>query len=135
MEGGEHLEGYPLELLLVIANQGHTGSIMDAARAAGAEFVLTYIHWGVEYDAYPQDYQTKIATDCFNAGADLILGAHTHCLQGISYISGKPVFYSLGNFVFGQNIDKTAAVKVQVSSDGTVSYGLLPVYAGGGTTN
>lgn len=88
----------------------------------------------MEYDAYPQDYQTKIATDCFNAGADLILGAHTHCLQGISYISGKPVFYSLGNFVFGQNIDKTAAVKVQVSSDGTVSYGLLPVYAAGGTT-
>ena len=98
------------------------------------DFLSVYIHWGVEYDAYPQDYQTKIATDCFNAGADLILGAHTHCLQGISYISGKPVFYSLGNFVFGQNIDKTAAVKVQVASDGTVSYGLLPVYAAGGTT-
>lgn len=101
---------------------------------SGCDFLSVYIHWGVEYDAYPQDYQTKIATDCFNAGADLILGAHTHCLQGISYISGKPVFYSLGNFVFGQNIDKTAAVKVQVSSDGTVSYGLLPVYAAGGTT-
>ena len=101
---------------------------------SGCDFLAVYIHWGVEYDAYPQDYQTKIATDCFNAGADLILGAHTHCLQGISYISGKPVFYSLGNFVFGQNIDKTAAVKVQVSSDGTVSYGLLPVYAAGGTT-
>ena len=100
----------------------------------GCDFLSVYIHWGVEYDAYPQDYQTKIATDCFNAGADLILGAHTHCLQGISYISGKPVFYSLGNFVFGQNIDKTVAVKVQVSSDGTVSYGLLPVYAAGGTT-
>ena len=101
---------------------------------SGCDFLSVYIHWGVEYDAYPQDYQTKIATDCFNAGADLILGAHTHCLQGISYISGKPVFYSLGNFVFGQNIDKTAAVKVQVASDGTVSYGLLPVYAAGGTT-
>ena len=100
----------------------------------GCDFLSVYIHWGVEYDAYPQDYQTKIATDCFNAGADLILGAHTHCLQGIAYISGKPVFYSLGNFVFGQNIDKTVAVKVQVSSDGTVSYGLLPVYAAGGTT-
>ena len=107
--------------------------LIKAARS-GCDFLSVYIHWGVEYDAYPQDYQTKIATDCFNAGADLILGAHTHCLQGISYISGKPVFYSLGNFVFGQNIDKTAAVKVQVSSDGTVSYGLLPVYAAEGTT-
>lgn len=62
---------------------------------SGCDFLSVYIHWGVEYDAYPQDYQTKIATDCFNAGADLILGAHTHCLQGISYISGKPVFTAL----------------------------------------
>ena len=107
---------------------------LAAARALDTDLIAVMIHWGVEYDAYPQDYQTKIATDCFTAGADLILGAHTHCLQGISYISGKPVFYSLGNFVFGQSIDKTVAVKVQVSSDGTVSYGLLPVYAAGGTT-
>ena len=48
---------------------------------SGCDFLSVYIHWGVEYDAYPQDYQTKIATDCFNAGADLILGAHTHCLH------------------------------------------------------
>lgn len=41
---------------------------------SGCDFLSVYIHWGVEYDAYPQDYQTKIATDCFNAGADLILG-------------------------------------------------------------
>jgi poly-gamma-glutamate capsule biosynthesis protein CapA/YwtB (metallophosphatase superfamily) len=98
------------------------------------DFLSVYIHWGVEYDAYPQEYQTKIASDCFAAGADLVLGAHTHCLQGISYIEGKPVFYSLGNFVFGQSIDRTVAVKVQVEADDTVSYELLPVYAAGGTT-
>ncbi len=98
------------------------------------DFLSVYIHWGVEYDAYPQEYQTKIASDCFAAGADLVLGAHTHCLQGISYIEGKPVFYSLGNFVFGQSIDRTVAVKVQVGADDTVSYELLPVYAAGGTT-
>lgn len=98
------------------------------------DFLSVYIHWGVEYDAYPQEYQTKIAADCFAAGADLVLGAHTHCLQGISYIEGKPVFYSLGNFVFGQSIDRTVAVKVQVGADDTVSYELLPVYAAGGTT-
>ena len=32
---------------------------------SGCDFLSVYIHWGVEYDAYPQDYQTKIATDCF----------------------------------------------------------------------
>ena len=98
------------------------------------DFLTVYLHWGVEYDAYPQAYQTKIATDCFDAGADLVIGAHTHCLQGVSYINGKPVFYSLGNFVFGQNIDKTMAVKVTVAENGDTQYQLIPVYAAGGMT-
>lgn len=98
------------------------------------DFLSVMIHWGVEYDEYPQDYQTKIAEDCFAAGADVVIGAHTHCLQGISYIEGKPVFYSLGNFVFGQSINQTMAVKVVVSGQGTVSYELIPAYAQSGTT-
>ena len=69
-----------------------------------------------------------------DAGADLVVGAHTHCLEGIEYIDGKPVFYSLGNFIFGQNIDSSAAVKVTVAEDGTVSYALIPVYASDGQT-
>ena len=99
------------------------------------DFLSVYLHWGVEYDAYPQAYQTKIAKDCFEAGANLVLGAHTHCLQGISYIDGKPVFYSLGNFIFGQSIEKTMAVELTVAADGTASYKLIPVAAAGGTTD
>ena len=98
------------------------------------DFLSVMIHWGVEYDEYPQDYQTKIAEDCFAAGADLVVGAHTHCLQGISYLEGKPVFYSLGNFVFGQSINQTVAVKAVVAENGAVSYQLIPAYAQGGMT-
>lgn len=110
--------------------------LVELIRNAQAEcdFLSVMIHWGVEYDEYPQDYQTKIAEDCFAAGADVVIGAHTHCLQGISYIEGKPVFYSLGNFVFGQSINQTVAVKAVVSGQGTVSYELIPAYAQGGTT-
>lgn len=107
--------------------------LIENARSE-CDFLSVFLHWGVEYDAQPQDYQTKIATDCFEAGADVVIGTHTHCLQGASFINGKPVFYSLGNFVFGQNIDRSVAVKVEISSDGTAVYRLLPVYAAGGTT-
>ena len=78
--------------------------------------------------------QMCIRDRCMDAGADLVVGAHTHCLEGIEYIDGKPVFYSLGNFIFGQNIDRSAAVKVTVIEDGTVSYALIPVYASDGQT-
>lgn len=98
------------------------------------DFLAVYPHWGVEYAAYPESYQTKIAERCIEAGADVIVGSHTHCLQGVSYIDGKPVFYSLGNFVFGQNIDRSAILKVTVDDAGNVSYQFLPVYAAGGVT-
>ena len=98
------------------------------------DFLSVYLHWGIERDVYPQDYQTKIAKDCVEAGADVIIGAHPHCLQGVTYIEGKPVFYSLGNFVFGYNIDQTMALKVLVGENGEVSYQIIPAYASGAMT-
>jgi poly-gamma-glutamate synthesis protein (capsule biosynthesis protein) len=99
------------------------------------DFLAVYPHWGVEYEAYPEDYQTQIAQHCMEAGADVVVGSHTHCLQGVTYLEGKPVFYSLGNFIFGQNIDQSAIVKVTVAANGDVTYELLPVYASGGMTS
>ena len=98
------------------------------------DFVTVFPHWGTEYSEQPNPVQRELAKQCMDAGADLIVGAHTHCLEGIEYIDGKPVFYSLGNFIFGQNIDRSAAVKVTVAEDGTVSYALIPVYASDGQT-
>ena len=98
------------------------------------DFVAVFPHWGTEYSEQPNAVQRELAKKCMDAGADLVVGAHTHCLEGIEYIDGKPVFYSLGNFIFGQNIDSSAAVKVTVAEDGTVSYALIPVYASDGQT-
>lgn len=98
------------------------------------DFVAVYPHWGVEYQAHPEDYQKKIAEKCIKAGADFIVGSHTHCLQGVEFIDGKPVFYSLGNFIFGRDIDRSVIVKVTVTAAGEASYELLPVYAAGGIT-
>lgn len=110
--------------------------LVELVKEAGEEcdFLAVYPHWGVEYAEYPEDYQTKIAEDCLETGADVVVGSHTHCLQGVEYINGKPVFYSLGNFVFGQNIDRSAVLEMTITSDGEISYQYLPVYAEGGVT-
>lgn len=107
--------------------------LVEAAQKK-CDYLTVYVHWGIERDAYPQDYQTEIAKDCIEAGADLVVGAHPHCLQGIEYIDGKPVFYSLGNFIFGYGIEQTAALKVTISEDDEVTYQLIPAYAQNGKT-
>lgn len=98
------------------------------------DFLAVYPHWGVEYQAYPEDYQRTIAERVLAAGADVVVGSHTHCLQGVEYMGDKPVFYSMGNFVFGQKIDSSAILKVTISADGNLSYQYLPIFAEGGVT-
>lgn len=98
------------------------------------DFLAVYPHWGVEHQSYPEDYQTKIAEHCLAAGADMVVGSHTHCLQGAEYIEDNPVFYSMGNFVFGQTIDRSAILKVTVTAEGDVNYQYMPIYATGGVT-
>ena len=99
------------------------------------DFVTVFPHWGTEYSEQPNEVQKKIAEKCMEAGADLIVGSHTHCLQGIGYFDGKPVFYSLGNFIFGQSIERSAAVRVTVKQDGSTEIALIPVRAAGGQTS
>ncbi len=98
------------------------------------DFVAVYVHWGVEYDAYPQEYQKVLARQYIDAGADFVAGAHSHCLQSMEYYNGKPVFYGLGNFVFDANIERTMAVEVIVSKEGEAECRLIPAKAVNGCT-
>lgn len=98
------------------------------------DFVAVYVHWGVEYQEYPEEYQRTLAKQYIDSGADFVVGTHTHCLQGIEYYKGKPVFYGLGNFGFGGTIEKTLAVRVTVSGDGGVECTLIPAKAANGCT-
>lgn len=65
-----------------------------------SDFVVVYVHWGSENTDLVEDGQKELAKKYIDAGADLIIGDHSHCLQGIDYIDGVPVIYSLGNFWF-----------------------------------
>ena len=82
----------------------------------------------------PEDYQRSLAAQYAAAGADLVIGMHPHVLQGIELIDDTPVFYSLGNFIFGGRTYDTAAVEVEAYPDGTSEVRVIPCMAGGGRT-
>jgi len=66
------------------------------------DVLIVMVHWGIEYTPEPTNNQKVIANDLVNAGTDVVVGSHPHWVQNIDYINGKPIFYSLGNFVFDQ---------------------------------
>lgn len=72
---------------------------LRAARAL-ADFVIVSVHWGIERMHRPRPWQRKLARIMIDSGADVIIGHHPHVLQGIELYNGKPIMYSLGNFVF-----------------------------------
>jgi poly-gamma-glutamate capsule biosynthesis protein CapA/YwtB (metallophosphatase superfamily) len=73
-----------------------------AARAAGAQYVIVFPHWGVEYTAKPTTKQIRLAHAAIDAGADMVIGNHPHWAGAVEIYQGRPIWYALGNFVFDQ---------------------------------
>jgi len=71
-----------------------------AARAAGADLVIPFMHWGWEREPEPSERQRQLARTMIDAGADVVVGGHPHVTQGAEYYRGRLIVYSLGNFVF-----------------------------------
>ncbi len=91
-----------------------------------SDFVVVYVHWGLEKHELPEEYQRNLAKQYIDAGADLVLGSHPHVLQGIEYYNGKPIIYSLGNFIFYNSINQTALLKVSLNEKNEAKIQLLP---------
>ena len=73
-----------------------------AARRAGADVVIVYPHWGIEYRASPFAAQQALARSIITAGADMVIGNHAHWVGAMEVYKGRPIWYALGNFVFDQ---------------------------------
>jgi len=71
-----------------------------AARKAGADVVIPFMHWGWEREPGPTQRQRQLARTMIDAGASVVVGGHPHVTQGSEYYKGKLIVYSLGNFVF-----------------------------------
>lgn len=80
---------------------------INESKENGSDFIIVYMHYGNEYSRSPNEYQINMSHEVIDAGADIVLGAHPHVTQGIEMYNGKPIFYSLGNFVFDQSLAST----------------------------
>lgn len=71
-----------------------------------ADHVIVAVHWGTTrrrvtpYQGMIAEYQSPLGRAFIDAGADIVLGNHSHNLHGVEVYRGKPIFYSLGNFIF-----------------------------------
>lgn len=84
--------------------------IADARENADA--VIVFIHWGNEYENEPNEEQRSLAQFMCDCGVDVIVGTHPHVIQPWEELSSSKghktiVYYSLGNFISGQNIEGT----------------------------
>lgn len=128
------------EVLLNRYSKAKVKKDVAAAKKAGAEYIICYIHWGQEFVNEQNSDQVACAKELANAGVDYIVGSHPHALQPYGYVktdSGKkvPVIYSLGNFV-SHMISRTCSretiilqIKLKRNSSGKVvlkSDGYIP---------
>jgi poly-gamma-glutamate synthesis protein (capsule biosynthesis protein) len=97
---------------------------------ANSDFQIAYIHWGDEYELTHNEAQEQLAQFLIDHGADAVIGHHPHVVQDIAIYKNKPIFYSLGNFIFDQYFEESVqqglVVKVQVVED-ELQYALLPI--------
>ena len=111
-------------------------AIADARKQA--DVVIVMPHWGPEDTADPNEYQLHFAKVAVQAGADLVVGNHTHVVQAIEQIKGIDVFYGLGNFIFDQNWDLAhqQGVILLAHFEGSqyVGYELIPTHVDGDGT-
>ena len=93
------------------------------------DYLVVYVHWGIEHQKYPEEYQRSLAQAYIEAGADLVVGSHPHVPQGIEYYEGKPIIYSLGNFIFNPEMNGTYILKVLWQASGETQLSVIPIDA------
>ena len=84
---------------------------------ANADIVVALPHWGTEYSTVLEPVQTSTAHEYIDAGADVIIGAHTHCLQGFEFYNDVPIVYSLGNYWFNEKTLDTMLITLHCYGD------------------
>ncbi|MCD8382652.1 MAG: CapA family protein [Clostridiales bacterium] len=102
-----------------------------------ADFVIACVHWGTEYSYEANETQRTTAKEYIDAGADVIVGTHSHCLQGIEYYNGKPIFYNLGTCWFNEKTLETFLLEIRFTGNaegGEVTFTVTPAIQSGCVT-
>jgi poly-gamma-glutamate synthesis protein (capsule biosynthesis protein) len=94
------------------------------------DLTVVSFHWGAEKYQTPKEYQLEFARLAIDNGADLILGHHSHVLQGLELYRNRLIAYSLGNYAFAsysEDARDSIILKVLLSADGLMYARCFPI--------
>ena len=120
-------------------NRGRIAQEIAELKKRGADYIVYTCHFGIEYEPGHNELQTLMARTAIDAGANLVIGHHPHLVQGIERYQDGLIFYSLGNLVFGGNLELTTfdglLAQVQLDFEGRqlrrTAVRLIPVITSG----
>lgn len=104
---------FPLDFFASAGRPGTAPGYADYVKAdiqkvrQTADIVVVSFHWGAERMTAAKDYQIELGRQSVDWGADLVLGHHPHVLQELEVYKGRLIAYSLGNFIFGSQSNRT----------------------------
>ena len=90
---------------ILLANDPRINEIIKNAKTK-CDVLIVSFHFGVEYKTIHNSRQETLAHMAINNGADMVIGTHPHVMEDIENYNGKPIVYSLGNFIFDQYFSK-----------------------------
>lgn len=124
--GGKKLTIIALDILANIPDISET--IKNSSQ--GGSYTIIYPHWGNEYQSRHSQQQERLAHEWIDKGATMVIGSHPHVIQDAEIYNNRPIFYSLGNFVFDQTFSQETQEGLILSGNITnheISIELLPI--------
>lgn len=116
-----------------VSQESHESLLTRLRRLRAAEphaLIILTLHWGIEHTVIPTPMQRQQVHEYIDAGADALICHHTHTLQTVEDYHGKPIYYSIGNFIFDQNRpvnSRACMVRVTVTAQ-DVCFDTLPIH-------
>jgi len=113
-------------------SSGNKRKIIDeiSALRPNVDYIIISLHWGDEFVNKPSKEQIHLSHELIDSGADVLLGHHSHVLQGVEEYNNGIIAYSLGNFVFDMwqfRCRTTAILSIELTRD-NIAFKLLPVF-------
>lgn len=95
------------------------------------DWLIVSIHWGNEYLPQAESWRVSLAHQMIDVGADIIHGHHPHVIQNQEVYQNKPIYYSLGNFIFDQNWSKETStseiVNLTLTKNSILNTDIIPL--------
>lgn len=109
-----------VENLAYLSDEEQIKKDIKRAKASGADFIVVYPHWGIEYQSMPNETQTRLGRNMIEWGADLVIGNHPHVVEPVELYEAKDgreglIAYALGNFISYQNYENNKDIRVEHS--------------------